>query len=57
MIDRDCSMVMSSFYYSGSMQAIGGIHGEKSASVGSDGTIEMIFSYLIYTLHRLASRV
>ena len=54
MIDGDGSMVMSSLYYYGSMQANWSIANEKSAGVGSDGMIKMIFLYFIYATHVFA---
>jgi len=53
MIDGDCSITMFFLYYYRSTQANLGIHGEKTASMGSNGRIKMIFLYLIYT-HALA---
>jgi len=47
---RDGSMVMVSLcYYYGSTQPNGGIHGGKSASVGSDGVEMTTIPYISYT--------
>jgi len=35
------------YYYYGSTQANGGIHGEKSTGVGNHGTIKMVSLYFI----------
>jgi len=47
MIERDGAVGMSFIYYYGSTHTIGGIYGEKSAGLRSDGTIKTIFSHPI----------